>query len=977
MRKRAIRGLLPREHKSRGNRRHPYAYAGNGLLARGRGFQSIATALLLFTLLLALSVSSVFVFPMPALAADGASSGADASGAETVIMGCYPDPGMMNIDAETGEKSGYAYEYAQEIAAHTGWRYSYVYGTFSELMDKLSRGEIDLLPVVSATEERRTQYLFPDYEMADETFYLASLQAFSVGDDLRELNGLRIGSIEGYFQNQVLEAFLEENGLTCTLIFYASSQDKWDAAQRGEIDLTVESSLLIQQIELYPVCEIGENYPIYTAVSPTRPDLLEALNAAQKELEEENPTFLSSLRVKYFKTIPLFKALSEKDNAWLAEHGALRVGVFYIDDPLVYTAEDGEVKGVIPEYIQKMFDAYGLDLPIEWHFYYTNDEALVALRAGEIDVIHPYYASYSVAESEGVILSNVVYKSNMSILYLGDFTDTTMERIATPVTRLGVHYVRDNYPDAEIVPCQSGEDCLEKLLSGEANCVVMNTHGLTKLYESSDKNLHIKTVNSLCNCSFAAMPENAAVIDIINRASAFLTEPDINAIEAKYFAEYTSNMSLGRFLRRNPGYIVALVSVFLVIVLIAVLLKRKSDLAAEKEKSRQELAEALSLAESASRAKTTFLNNMSHDIRTPLNAVIGYTNLAAGHIDNTAQVRDYLSKISQSSTHLLSLINDVLDMSRIESGRMHLDEQPENLLELTNALEEILQADIRANRLDFTLDTAAVSDPYVLCDKLQLNRVLINILSNAIKYTPAGGRVLLRLTQKAKAEDDRGVYEFLVKDNGIGMSEEFLATVFDPFTRAKSSTVSGIQGTGLGMAVTKNIVDMMGGEIHIESEPEKGTEVRLLFTFKLQAPPDEAEAPQEADAASYDFTGKKILLVEDNALNREIATEILEEEGFVIDTAEDGTVAVEKARAAQPGDYDLILMDIQMPLMDGYEAARQIRSLGTEISDIPILAMTANAFEEDRKLALAAGMNEHLAKPIDVEKLKATLKKFL
>ena len=529
------------------------------------------------------------------------------------------------------------------------------------------------------------------------------------------------------------------------------------------------------------------------------------------------------------------------------------------------------------------------------------------------------------------------------------------------------------------------------------------------------------------------------------------------------------------------------------------------DISADKN-----LAEALSMAEAANRAKTTFLNNMSHDIRTPMNAIIGFTGLAASHIDNREQVQDYLGKISQSSSHLLSLINDVLDMSRIESGKMNLEEKPESLPEIIHTLRDIVQADIHSKQHDFFIDTVNVHDEQVFCDKLRLNQVLLNILSNSIKYTPAGGIISLRITEKAVKSSGYATYEFRIKDNGMGMDEDFVKTIFDPFTRVKSSTVSGIQGTGLGMSITKNIIDMMGGTIDIDSHPGKGTETVVTFDFRLHEEPKvnmeipelkglraliadddantcvsieamlqetgmrsewctsgkeavfragvasdrgdpfrvyildwlmpdmngvetarrirnaigddapiivltaydwsdieeearaagvtafvskpmfpsdlnrallscigRAESTVEEEKTGYDFAGKKILLVEDNELNREIAEEILTEDGFIIDTAEDGIYAVEKIKNAGPGDYDLILMDVQMPIMDGYEATRQIRALGTEISRIPILAMTANAFEEDRKLALAAGMNEHIAKPIDLDILKATLSRFL
>ena len=571
------------------------------------------------------------------------------------------------------------------------------------------------------------------------------------------------------------------------------------------------------------------------------------------------------------------------------------------------------------------------------------------------------------------------------------------------------------------------------------------------------------------------------------------------------------------------GAVIAIVAA--VLILLARSRRQKADLAYAAERAKdvetikaqnlelaekqQALNDALALAESANRAKTTFLNNMSHDIRTPMNAIIGYTGLASSHIDNKEQVRDYLGKIGQSSEHLLSLINDVLDMSRIESGKVSIEEKEEDLGEILHTLRNIVQADISNKQLDLFIDTD-VANQFVICDKLRLNQVLLNILSNSIKYTQPGGMVSLRVKETGLTESGYGKYEFRIKDNGMGMSEEFLKTIFEPFTRVKSSTVSGIQGTGLGMAITKNIVDMMGGIIDIQSKEGEGTETVLNFAFKLaqgskepariaeleglkslvvdddvsacrniakmlrdtgmhsewctsgkeavirteeavslgelfrvyiidwlmpdmngiettrrirQAVGDEApiiiltaydwsDIEQEAKEAgvtafvskplfpsdlrsvlnkccgtvsaaaeaekAYDFTGKKILLVEDNEMNREIATEILEEEGFIIDTAEDGTVAVAKMKAAKPGQYDLILMDVQMPIMNGYEATKAIRALpAPEKANITILAMTANAFEEDRQEALKAGMNEHLAKPIEIDKLKATLAKFL
>ncbi len=531
---------------------------------------------------------------------------------------------------------------------------------------------------------------------------------------------------------------------------------------------------------------------------------------------------------------------------------------------------------------------------------------------------------------------------------------------------------------------------------------------------------------------------------------------------------------------------------------------------AQLEAQRVDLQDALAAAQHANRAKTTFLNNMSHDIRTPMNAIIGFTSLAAAHIDNKEQVKDYLTKIATSSNHLLSLINDVLDMSRIESGKVKIEEKESSLPEILHDLKTIVQADIMSKQLDFYIDTVDVVNEHVLCDKLRLNQILLNLLSNAMKFTKPGGMVSVRILQKRNAPEGYADYEFQVKDTGVGMSPEFLKHVFDPFERERTSTVSGIQGTGLGMAITKNIVDMMGGTVSVDSEVGKGTTFTVSLQFKtcsgsvkqetipqlrglralvadddfntcssvtkmlaaIGMRPDwttsgkEAvlrvklageqedkyavyiidwlmpdmngievvrriraligeetpiivltaydwsdieeetrkagvtafcskpiflselkeilESPftvknkEEALQETFSFHGKEILLVENNELNQEIAVEILKEVGFDVDVANDGVVAVERMREAKPGRYELILMDIQMPVMDGYEATRQIRALeNPDVAGIPIIAMTANAFDEDKKAALEAGMNGHIAKPIDVSKLLELLWKIV
>ena len=740
------------------------------------------------------------------------------------------------------------------------------------------------------------------------------------------------------------------------------------------------------------------------------------------------------------------------------------------------------------------------------------------MQKGEIDVFCEYYHDYDIAEQNEVIISNSINEVTMGIMSVEAQNSPHSQKIAVAGTRLGKFYAMELYPDSELVECTSVSECIEKVVSGEAGYAIAHTSLLHQFSSGYSQTFSMTPLSFKCAVCYSAARANPEIISIINRGLNLISQEDYNLMELQYTTkEVSGGYTVRNFIRENIWIaimvgILLLVAAFIAINRAIVSARLKSDieeirkLRDEQQKNEELLEVALNQAKAANRAKTTFLNNMSHDIRTPMNAIIGYTGLASSHIDNKEQVQDYLSKIGQSSEHLLSLINDVLDMSRIESGKVSIEENTEDLSEILHTLRNIVQADINNKQLDFFLDTD-VQDQYVVCDKLRLNQVLLNVLSNSIKYTQPGGMVSLRIRENGLNDSGYGKYEFRIKDNGMGMSEEFLKTIYEPFTRVKSSTVSGIQGTGLGMAITKNIVDMMGGTIEISSKEKEGTETVLKFEFRLdECKPEPVkiaqleglkslvvdddisacqnvskmlrdtgmrsewctsgkeavirteeavsigevfkvyiidwmmpdmngiettrrirqvvgeEAPiivltaydwsdieEEAKAAGvtafvskpvfpsdinrvlnkccgivvdeeseeekeYDFTGKKILLVEDNEMNREIAQEILEEEGFIIDVAEDGTIAVEKMKEAVHGQYDLVLMDIQMPIMNGYDATRAIRALpDRENAEITIIAMTANAFDEDRQKAFEAGMNGHLSKPIEVDKLKKTL----
>ena len=476
-------------------------------------------------------------------------------------------------------------------------------------------------------------------------------------------------------------------------------------------------------------------------------------------------------------------------------------------------------------------------------------------------------------------------------------------------------------------------------------------------------------------------------------------EGRLDALTKKWISNRYENITLEEMVTSRPWLITLIIfSVLFVILLIgytflqvryahsqeAYTHQLQENLETIKEQSERLKSQQVELiaekerAEEANKAKSTFLSNMSHDIRTPMNAIVGYTNLARQENVSKEQMRNFLKKIDASSQHLLALINDVLEMSRIESGKMELELEGMNIVTALEEVHDMFATQMAGKNISFSVDTSNVTEKFVVCDKNRLNRVLLNLLSNAYKFTPADGNISVTLIQ-LETHNSSVDFELRVKDSGIGMTPEFAAKVFEAFERERTSTVSKIQGTGLGMAITKSIVDLMGGNIRVITAPGKGTEFVINLTFRIaEEMRDELAAENQKDAQVIDFTGKKLLLVDDIEVNREIAKMMLECEGFIVDTATDGKNAVEKIAASKAGDYDCVLMDIQMPIMNGHDATRAIRALDHPVAKtIPIIAMTANAFSEDVKAALDAGMNAHIAKPIDVPNMLATLAKIL
>ena len=1047
---------------------------------------------------------------------------AETAPVKVVRVGSFED--TFNYVNEKGARKGYGYELLETLSGYTGWQFEYVTCDWSDCFEKLKNGEIDIIGGISYTEDRTQEMLFSDEPMGVEKYYLyADLSRADISaSDFKTLNGKKIGVLMGTEPEVMLAEWEEKYGLKTEHVNISNNEDVKQKLANHEIDcfVSLEESFWAER-GISTITRVGES-GIYYAINKNRPDIKEELDDAMRALDEAVPFYTADLYKRYF-SMDYTPILTGEEKAWLRKHGAIRMGFLASDSGVsTFDPATGEFTGVITDYIQFAADCLGnQELEFQLVGYDSKEAELDALKSGEIDMIFHCDQNPNLAEEYHFACTNTTWTSNlMAVTNKQHFNENNVNRIAVPQNKLSLKkYLAFYYPQWEIVDCDTQEDAAKLVKDGQVDCFVTGISSENK-YSKKYSFYSVPLLNPVKSC-FAVNSGNRSLLSILNKT---IKAMPVNML-AGALAMYKSSarkVTLSDFIKDNFFKVMLISSIAVAVVLLTILMllqkARKAEAAARKAASdtqelNAKLQVAVEKAESANRAKSTFLSNMSHDIRTPMNAIIGFTTLALSNIDDTDRVKDYLGKTLASSNHLLSLINDVLDMSRIESGKIHLEEVEVNLSDVLHDLKTIVSGQIYAKQLELYMDVMDVTDEDVYCDKTRLNQILLNLLSNAIKFTPAGGTVSVRVRQLAGKVRGCGQYEFRIKDNGIGMSQEFAQKIFEPFERERTSTVSRIQGTGLGMAITKNIVDMMGGTIEVQTAQGKGTEFTVCVPMRAQTEqrpvekiteleglkalvvdddfntcdsvtkmlvkvgmraewtlsgkeavlrarqsiemsdvyhayiidwrlPDmngievtrqirslhddtpiiiltaydwsdiEVEAKvagvtafcskpmfmsdlretlmsalgqKSADAVqgllpekNADFKGKHILLVEDNELNREIAQEILREYGFLVDSAENGAVAVEKVSTAAPGSYDLVLMDVQMPIMDGYTATRKIRALDDPArAKLPIIAMTANAFDEDRRNALESGMNGFLSKPIVIDDLVQELHKIL
>ena len=909
----------------------------------------------------------------------------DEKQSQIIRVGSFED--TFDYVDKNGVRRGYGYELMQALAGYTGWKFEYVKCDWSNCFDKLENGEIDIMGDISYTDERAQRMLFSDEAMGEEKYILyADLADMDIGmSDFKSLDGKRIGVLMDTEPEIMLTQWENKNGIHTEHVNVNNNDDVEKKLANQEIDcfVSLEESIWSEQ-GISSITTIGKS-GIYFAINKARSDIKTELDYAMRQLDQESPFFKADLYKKYF-TLDYCQILTGEEKSWLEEHGDIRIG-FLNNDPAIFSRDEATEKltGMLAEYTSYAKDCLGNQvLKFYIQEYDSYDEMTQALQNREIDMVFYAGRNPDFAEKNGYALTNTAWTySLMAVTDEKKFDEDRLYTVAVPKEKDALkQHIAFCYPQWKLVDYDSLEDAADMVMNEKADCFLIGTSQALKYDNERDfKSVPLTKTMEAC---FAVRGGEGPILSILNKTLKAMPSDMLTSALAIYDST-ADKVTFWDFVKDNmPAFFVtAGFSSLGIIGIILVLLRkaRKAETVAklaanDTQKLNDKLEIALKKAEDASLAKTRFLNNMSHDIRTPMNAILGYAQIMEDELNRKEmpEVSEHLEKLQQSGNLLLSIINNVLDMARIESGRMELDENYCRIEDVWKSLFAVF--DENAMKKNIALHYAMnVEHEHVLTDVTKVKEILVNILSNAIKYTPAGGSVMVDVDELPCDESGYMIVKIRVSDTGIGMSQDYQTKIFEAFTREQNTTKSKIAGTGLGMSIVKKYVDLLGGTINVESELGKGSTFTVTLKHRIA---DESyyvkKHIEEPGTGSEILKGRNILLAEDNDLNAEIAEAILERAGLKTERVEDGIQCVNRIMEMPVGTYDMILMDIQMPKMDGYKATQAIRNLpDRDKACIPIIAMTANAFVEDKRDAIAAGMNGHIAKPIQVDKLLSML----
>ena len=911
---------------------------------------------------------------------------AETAPAKVVRVGSFED--TFNYCNEKGARKGYGYELLETLSGYTGWQFEYVTCDWSDCFEKLENGEIDIMGGISYTEDRAEEMLFSDEPMGEEKYYLyADLSRTDLStSDYKTLNGKKIGVLMGAESEVMLTEWEEKHGIKTEHVNISNNEDVKQKLANHEIDcfVSLEESYWAE-LGISTITRVGKS-SIYYTINKDRADIKEELDNAMRALDEEAPFYTADLCKKYF-SLDYKPILTGEEKAWLKEHGAIRMGFLTSDSGVsTYDPATGEITGTITDYIQFARDCLGnQELEFQLVGYDDKEAELNALKSGEIDMIFHFDQSPNLAEEYRLARTNTTWTANMMVVTNKQlFIENQVNRVAVPQNKISLtRYIAFYYPQWEIVDCDTQEDAIKLVKDGQADCFITGISSEAKY--SKNYGFYSVPLPNPANSCFAVKSGNRSLLSILNKTIKAMPANMLTSSLAMHKSA-SRKVTLSEFIKDNFFMVLQVSSIAVAVILLTILKllrkARKAEAAARKAANdTQELNAKLQIAaenaESANRAKSTFLFNMSHDIRTPMNAIIGYADLASRHSDDPAKLKKYMENIQVCGQNLLMLLNNVLDLARIENDKTEMEYSVSDVeKDFRNCIAMFQnQADSKGQTLTVTTQ---LPYPYIYADIPHLTEVCTNLVSNAVKYTGAGGTIRCGITQKPGEKEGWCDTVVTVADNGIGMSQEFQKHIFEPFERERTSTVSKVEGSGIGMGIVKKLVGLMGGTVEVESKIGVGSTFTVTIPCRI-ASEDEIQAKREINPSDQKcLCGTRILLTEDNDLNAEIATELLQEEGCTVDRAKDGVECVDMLEKAANGTYQLILMDVQMPVMNGYDATKKIRRMDDpQKANIPIVAMTANAFSEDKQVALDAGMNDHIAKPINMSVLVPTLRKYL
>lgn len=912
-------------------------------------YRTLAVALAALTLLSA-------VMPTPAFAADSDQQ------VKTVRVGWLVNNEGFQEGTPGERLSGWGYEYLQTLSYYTpGWQYEYVSGTFNELMDMLEAGEIDLMPNISYSAEREQKLLFSSNPEGTERYYI---YAKPDRDDLAKgdpqaLQGLTIGCNSGVMQTIVGQQWLADEGVTCTYKEIDTGSALFEALADGEVDAVIMNDT-ISSPDASPMFYVGSS-DYYFAVPKSRPDLMSDINAAMASISRVNPRYNDEVKSSYSAQNSGSSLLTGVERSWLKANGnTITLGYLKNQLPYCTQSDDGEMEGSLASLATTLHDKFGIK--VKTVAFSSNKQMTKALSKGTIDVALPFFRDYWLAEQAGVIQSNPMGTVSLTAIHSSNNLDSDLKNIAyTGYAIVNRFELESLFPDATISEYPNADEALKALNEGKASCIIVPSTRLQTIRDAHDiEGFETQELTNTAELSCMIPRGKPELLGIINKGI-------INAGESLSASSYSptsysaQESDTFQFVYRNRTAI-ATVLIFALLASIVVLVWSLQRARQERQK-----------ADAANAAKTAFLTRMSHDIRTPLNGILGLIEIEELKEGDVQVARESRAKARVAANHLLSLINDILEMGKIEDRKLTLEHAPFNLKELCD--NTLVLCKLRASDNGITMQDNSLpyaTGPYMIGSPTHIRQIMINLLDNSIKYNKHGGSVTF--SSKTKPLDNgRALFCFSVSDTGIGMTPKFLKHIYEPFAQEGDDARSKFQGTGMGMPIVKSLVELMDGTIEISSEVGVGS------TFNVQIPLDIDKNPQAREGANEQanncsLAGMNILLAEDNELNAEIAQALLESEGIVVTRAADGNETVDLYVGRPAGSFDAILMDIMMPGMDGYEATRAIRlSEKADAADIPIIALTANAFAEDAKAAHDAGMNAHLSKPIDFNKLKNML----